>query len=121
MYKKMIFLCLIVNVITILASAINYLYVIKPLNADLSNRLDESTADLAVQSASIISSYSQTERVDNVDKIVSLFGKVASYLESLENIVFESYESIVLYSFIILLLACFNALSIILIIKKKKV
>ena len=67
MYKKILIICLIVNVLAILASSVNYIYIVRPLSSDIANRLDESTADLAVKSADIISSYSEAEKIENID------------------------------------------------------
>jgi hypothetical protein len=100
----------------ILVSSVNYIYIVRPLNSDIINRLEESTADLAIKSSAIISSYSPSEKIDNIEKIVELFHKVAAYLDPLENIVFESYETIILYSNFILFLSVFNSVLLIFVI-----
>ena len=118
MYKKLLFLCLIVNMFVIFVSSVNYIYIVRPLNSDIINRLEESTADLAIKSSAIISSYSPSEKIDNIEKIVELFHKVAAYLDSLENIVFESYETIIIYSNFIFFLSIFNSVLLIFVISK---
>jgi len=102
--------------IVILVSGVNYIYIVKPLNSDVTNRLEESTAILAVKSSAIISSYSSSEKIDNIDMIVELFHKVAAYLDPLENIIYESYETIILYSYFIVFISVFNSVLLIYVI-----
>ncbi|MCG6938442.1 MAG: hypothetical protein LJE83_09780, partial [Gammaproteobacteria bacterium] len=75
MYKKVIYTSLIFNLLLLIGSGINYKYIVLPLNNDMEHKLDEQTASLAIKSSKIIQAYSEQEKIENLDKIIFLYGK----------------------------------------------
>lgn len=105
MNRKILIALVIINTAALLWGVRNYLIVMDAPMDEVLLQIAE-TPPMAQQSLEIIESYSDQEKIGNVNKIIHLYSKVVGHLDATKGLTLEAidalYEDLYLYSVVAL-------------------
>jgi len=109
MNRKVLIILVIVNSAIFIWSGYNLYLLTDPVLTEVSNGAKEKLP-LLQQSVNIIESYTEEQKINNIDKVISLYSSLTDLLDSLNGVVIESIDALYEYAYSYLLVSTINML-----------
>lgn len=109
MNRKILITLIIINTAILLWGVRNYILLADPIMAEVQNQISE-TPPLALQSLDIMESYTEEQKVENVNKIIHLYSKLVEHMDATKGVTLEAIDSLYDYVYFYFVVSIINIL-----------